>query len=600
MQSRIAGRERGGLAERLRNWIAGKYADLPFAWRDLEQGGTAAGFSGAELACGLSLLRLSGQMHVERSREGNIHYVLTKEAVVGYQESKLLQKAAGATCDGKDGALAGKVEEERKGRALEEEADDDRDLDGWPEDGRAAWLFFRFLREIGMNRLRVERPEEWTEALLRRYQRAAFGSAGRSTRSDGLAPHEAERLAGTQEVLAFIAAAADKLGFIRWEKREWRLQPDRLSCWFRLPPHAMDRKLYELWIDCGTAKIAALRHTILLYDRLPHGSRITGEETLLFEEAAANLEMSVSDLVKDKILTPLCHLGWAGRIGETFQLNLPNLAQSFQGALRRPFREAVEERRTEWYVQPDLEIIPVESLDYAPFWELAHYAEPPDVRLAGTWLLTEKSWRLAVRRGGRLPAALALLERFSLNGIPEAVRGQLADWERLARAAAVGQGSKAACSASSPTVPERFESTYPQLPLCEEVVEGPTEFRKLDDAKENCREERIPGPDELFPGWRDIPTAWHRECRSYHRSTALALVTQAVKWKTHLLVSGKDEIVIVAPSAVHEEEGLLVLVGRVEAGERRLRLEPGCRFQIQLPDAGVSWYDRKKFIDLHH
>ncbi|MNS04660.1 hypothetical protein D3C72_360440 [compost metagenome] len=47
---------------------------------------------------------------------------------------------------------------------------------------------------------------------------------------------------------------------------------------------------------------------------------------------------------------------------------------------------------------------------------------------------------------------------------------------------------------------------------------------------------------DLFPGSDEVPQAWCKELRSYHSSTAKALIQQALAWRTKIRLGMKGEV----------------------------------------------------------
>jgi len=548
-----------GLAARVRHLAACSFADLPFLWHDLERRGCAAGFSGAELACGASLLRLAGELAVRRiPPEGN-RYRLTPEAVQLDLQRHLaacdrLREASGlnAAAEGADGAWPDSLAAERV---------------------PAAELFFRFLREAALARIRLKpEQQEWPPALLRRMRKAVFGGSGKpelpaAGGNSDLAP-------GTAQVPAFFLRAAGELGILLPVKREWNVQPERLIRWLRLPLPAMEERLYRLWRELGIPSEPALRHAALLYDKLPD-CRVTGLEAVAYSRGAAEGAEGSAGGVIARVLEPLCLLGWANRRADGCRLQLP-----------RPAGESMEPPAAlNWFVQPDFEVIPVGGPGYARLWELALFAEPPERGVQGTWLLTELSWQRALALGRTAEESLSVLERFSLNGVPEEVRRQLEEWS-------------ASWRARQPQQPLPAAARSPRL-MAAAVPASSTDRFGGDPAE--LVNQPVPGPDELFPGWREVPAVWHQECRSYHLSTARKLVVCATRWKTFLLLKDGEKSAVVQPAEVREEEGCLIIQGRGRGGEGEWEWEwalpAGSALQILLPEVNVSWYDRKNFID---
>ncbi|WP_438433510.1 hypothetical protein [Gorillibacterium sp. sgz500922] len=551
-----------GLAARVRRLTARSFADLPFSWQELERAGVRAGFSGAELACGASQLRLGGELAAVRTAQAGVRYWLSPEAVQRDMEQDEMEPARSL------GVTGWKLMPDREAsRAASAEQ----------EPVQAAELFFRFLRtaELVPIRRRAE-AEEWTPGLAKRLSMAVFGEErpGEPPNAIGAAAWPAARNA----VLSFFWKAAAEFAILAWTGRDWRSQPERLARWLNLPPAAMEERLYRLWRAIGVPEEPRCRRAVLALDRYPNARLLAPESASDSDSASGEGEAAERERFADQVLALLVRLGWADPLPKgDCELRLP-----------RPIGYLPEEEEgLHWYVLPDFEVIPVGTPGFDKLWPLALFAEPPESGVQGAWKLTEKSWREAARRPDGAEGGLAVLTAASLNGVPAEVSRQLREW-----AAAWPPRIEASAGRSS-------ETRHPRLPRPGANVPGfpnPAASVPFGSGADGAMGP-VPGPDELLPGWREVPAAWYRESRSYHPSTAMKLAVCAMRWKTFLHLGDGKEPSVLQPAAVSEAEGRLFLRSAGRNGEEEREVLSGCPLQILLPDTGDSWYDRKNFTD---
>lgn len=552
-----------GLAARVRRLTARSFADLPFSWQELEYAGVRAGFSGAELACGASQLRLGGELAAVRTPQAGVRYRLLPEAVQRDMELDEAESARSLSVTG------WKLMPDREANCT---------ADAEQEPIQAAELFFRFLRtaELVPIRRRAE-AEEWTPGLARRLSKAVFGEErpGEPPNSIGAAAGPA---AGNA-VLAFFWKAAAEFAILAWTGREWRSQPERLARWLSLPPAAMEERLYRLWRAIGVPEEPRCRRAVLALDRYPNARLLAPETASASDSASGKGEAAERERLAEQVLAPLVRLGWAVPLPKgDCKLRLP-----------RPIGHLPEEEeKFHWYVLPDFEVIPVGTPGYGRLWQLALFAEPPESGVQGAWKLTEKSWREAARRPDGAEGGLAVLTGASLNGVPAEVCRQLREW-------AAAWPPRIAAPAG-----RLSETKHPRLPRSGTNAPGfpnPAASVPFGSGMDGAVMGPVPGPDELLPGWREVPAAWYRESRSYHPSTAMKLAVYAMRWKTFLHLGDGKEPSVLQPTAVSEAEGRLLLRSAGRNGEEEREVLSGCPLQILLPDAGDSWYDRKNFTD---
>jgi len=96
-------------------------------------------------------------------------------------------------------------------------------------------------------------------------------------------------------------------------------------------------------------------------------------------------------------------------------------------------------------------------------------------------------------------------------------------------------------------------------------------------------ERTLPDIHDVYPGLRDIPPAWLKDCRKYHLTTQKELVRRALEWKAHLrLRLGETERIII-PVRLCGTNDRWEVIGYEQAREVRLTPDQWEHIQLVLP-----------------
>jgi hypothetical protein len=182
------------------------------------------------------------------------------------------------------------------------------------------------------------------------------------------------------------------------------------------------------------------------------------------------------------------------------------------------------------------------------------------------------------------------LRERALYDVPDNVRQALEDWEREFRGRGVGANS------AKDTGKGEAGIHYPKPDFACEKAERSAIIR-WPTACSGTRGQSgdgllaVPGPDDLFPGWRQIPPSWLKTCRNYHSSTRKDMVTKALEWKTCLKLRAGDRERLICPSRLKETVGGWCVEGREGMEKVEIASREWEEMQILLPETGNSWYD---------
>ncbi|WP_410768161.1 helicase-associated domain-containing protein [Fontibacillus sp. BL9] len=263
-----------------------------------------------------------------------------------------------------------------------------------------------------------------------------------------------------------------------------------------------------------------------------------------------------------------------------------------------------------FYVQPDYEILVPPDVSYRVRWELEACCDNQTTDTMSVYRISRASVARASELGRSPGAVLGFLEASSA-GVPENVKLALEQWAgEMGRTSLeeklllrCGDEKAADTVAALPALAGMVERIGPRdfivdagqsakvRKVLEEVSLAPPkqrntglaelEYPRLEEpgspvapaifgggrAEERAwifkgsqlhfydRSDEIPEPEELFPGWNEIPNMWLNEMRDYHGSTARQIMFQAIAWKTKVVLRMKDgDIAEFKPVSLTEEE----------------------------------------------
>lgn len=259
--------------------------------------------------------------------------------------------------------------------------------------------------------------------------------------------------------------------------------------------------------------------------------------------------------------------------------------------------ETIEPAEARIIVQPDLEVLVPEETPYSSRWSLACFAELVQIDSMWSLRLTRERLERASSRGISPDEVIRWLEHYAESGLPGEVRAVLEQWGRDIGRTALTETLVLSCRsetdaemiAGHPRLkdslkrlgPRHFAVSqgraelvrrelasagmHPQEGLPSSAGEGSPEggLFRLDPPETgdnryalpadsaaglwfaeghgvSVQAEMPPAPEsaeELWPDAAEVPSAWIKEERRYHASTARLLMEQALKWGTKVRLS---------------------------------------------------------------
>jgi len=197
-----------------------------------------------------------------------------------------------------------------------------------------------------------------------------------------------------------------------------------------------------------------------------------------------------------------------------------------------------------FYVQPDFDIIVLPDVPYVLRWKLMMFTEIGKSDHMSIYRLTKDSIRQAVKRGVGIDEIMNFMAEYSETGVPEHISLTLRQWDKDTNHSEV--------ILSSSGIETRMDS------FSEQQVKETWEDDRHNFIKEHGGvpsvhiEDDIPLPESFFPGIEQIPMMWTREFRSYHYSTGIQMMEQAILWRTKVKVSlGAQEVDFIPLHVMH-------------------------------------------------
>ncbi|OAB33818.1 helicase-associated domain-containing protein [Paenibacillus glacialis] len=182
-----------------------------------------------------------------------------------------------------------------------------------------------------------------------------------------------------------------------------------------------------------------------------------------------------------------------------------------------------------FYVQPDFDIIVLPDIPYLLRWKLMMFTDIRKSDRMSIYRLSKDSITQAVKRGMGIDEVMRFMTEYAETGVPEHISLTLRQWDK--------ETNHAEIFLSSSRVEEMMDS------LSEQHVNETWVYEKHRFIKEYCSvhpfrvEDNIPIPESFFQGIEQIPKMWIKEFRSYHFSTGIQMMEQALLWKTKVKLS---------------------------------------------------------------
>ncbi|GIP39794.1 hypothetical protein J31TS4_30740 [Paenibacillus sp. J31TS4] len=397
------------------------------------------------------------------------------------------------------------------------------------------------------------------------------------------------------ESVALVLDILLREGLVRQEAGRLSPVKERVARWLGESERFRAARLYEDWRSlCLPLFPAWLQLAVLLLERQQAGEWVrVFDLTAVLKRAGAisccasraegenDAELPGEELAR-RWLRPLASLGWL----ETGRTRDGEPAVRWPLSMWGPQEESepsAASGRAHFYVQPDFEIIVPPGLPLETRWRLETLAERKVADVVSIYSLSRDSCTSALRAGWKGGDLLAFLREHAYSGLPESVERMLAHWtggeqvgekglEEDSLLFPDGTGGEARSSVTGRSGEEACPGTFR---LLIQPNRGQEELAVS-----------IPVYEELFPGWREVPAAWLRECRPCHLSTRVEIARQAVSWRASLLLRSADgsRERTLHPLGVVQQEGEWIAIG-YSADESSVRepLSAWSSIQLLLP-----------------
>ncbi len=559
--SRLTGPEK--LTQGAVEVIARRFAATPFTLQQLEQAGLEWGMTGSEAACALASLSICGKAAAWMRSDGRTVFALKRETLNSWHHAFF----------DKSGMTDGQEHEE-----------------WWPISGngqtqnagnlKAVRMLVMLLVRMDSRKVKPTLAGQLPKTVSRKLEKELF-------LPEAVSENAAQ---SSQRLIDFFMEYGRKTDLIGIQDGYICMSRDKMHDWTGQSIMEAEQELLSEWQMWSWPEEPLLQHAAVVL----HGMRISGwftigdvvgrlEQRLGIPRLADGLDVldTLEQFFFSELIGPLVLAGWL--IWEKQTDDVERYRWGISNLVHRdtPATDCAHScPPTQWFVQKDFEIIVLGDPQLDAIWELEGLAECLHADAAFVYRLCRDSLWRSFDAGRTAAECLLLLEKRALSGVPASVSQAVNDWE--AEWIRSEQASVVEPSHQEKNVKmARPGNIQRKSPWKEEGAREITGVRAL----------RIPGPDELFPGWRSVPAAWLSSCRSYHPSTRLEMARYALLWKTRVKLRRGTEERLVYPCRIKESADTFLLEGVEGEKNVEIRLNEWDSLQILLPDMGDSWYD---------
>lgn len=190
---------------------------------------------------------------------------------------------------------------------------------------------------------------------------------------------------------------------------------------------------------------------------------------------------------------------------------------------------------SKFYVQPDFDIIVLPDVPYLLRWRLMMLTDIHKSDRTSIYRLTKASILQAVRKGIGVNEIISFMVEHAEGGVPEHISLTIRQWAKNAND---GEVLDREC------IDNKWIVQYQN-----EIGNYELESFYIDDYGMEGMEvdDDLPLRETLYQGVEHIPKMWINDFRSYHFSTGIQLMEQAILWKTSVKLSLKGNEVDFIP-----------------------------------------------------
>lgn len=238
------------------------------------------------------------------------------------------------------------------------------------------------------------------------------------------------------------------------------------------------------------------------------------------------------------------------------------------------------DRSDDLFVQPDFEIIVPPGVSYFIQWELELIGERVAADHAATYRLTKESIQRAAANGRTYHDISAFLTANAKYGVPDNVLATVEEWvayrDDLTVVPAQDRFPKMdEINHSGSVRGKNFNEIDSQVMKAIVYTKCTVQYYDI--------ETKFPSLDEIYPEYDALPSAWLKDCRTYHHSTRKQLIQKAIEWRTHLKLRMSGNDIKFVPTRLHEQSGSWSVSGWLQAEERNLMPDEWEEMQLVLP-----------------
>ncbi|WP_144933573.1 helicase-associated domain-containing protein [Paenibacillus sp. 32O-W] len=398
------------------------------------------------------------------------------------------------------------------------------------------------------------------------------------------------------ESLVLVLDASLRLGLAVMKDGELKLCRERAADWLKLSTESMRRILYAYWVRISFPYVPSWQHQVIwLIERIPvnRQGRLGDILDVLRDCRPLSEEERKQEFHAESVLAL-----WLKPLAE---LGLVDLAECGTDAEETCFRwtftpdlEAAcpngKAEADKCYVQPDFEIVVPPGVPFRTRWMLEAMCERQQSDQVAVYRLSKESMNKALAEGYDLEQCMGCLRDESLYGLPDNVAQMIMQWTAREARTEMENKESEGTGAHSAVSPEYVNESDGGV-----RNEGAAYFSFLtvngpglilsdyawDRWPIDCS---IPSADELYPGWREVPLKWFRECHSYHLSTRKEMISRALEWKAALRLASSSEEVLLVPIRILDSEGKWRVAGRTQTSACVVDPQEWEQIQIILPE----------------
>ncbi len=401
--------------------------------------------------------------------------------------------------------------------------------------------------------------------------------------------------------LSILLDLGMRLGVIHMAEGQLRMNSEQVTHWLKLAPIEMRLKLYNLWFIVHYPEQLELRQLLISLPLLPYSQWFSVED--LFEWIQSNLHkanimVEIDQLRLESFLLAIQELGWI-QLGQDTEGK-----QAIRSLIGQKSVKYVENNADYWFVQPDYEIVAPKQINYDDHYQFNMYTTLQSRNLMCTYRITKDSIIAAFELGWTKEDVMKHLGSYAKYGIPESIQISIMEWDQQYRGIQLEDAMLLRCDTIATAeqmmlIPEIENVLNEQSRIGPKVFLIPEEHVSFIREKMNAfgyrtntvdkkrfnnyatissssrdelrsdeleiskgifhskirydmytQDEQNYTVESVYPGLSKIPSNWLYTYATYHLSTRIKLIQQAIDWQCYVLTALSGENVLLAPSSL--------------------------------------------------